>query len=135
MILNFFWMKKLFFFCYRVSSIESKSSHPMATALVEYAKSKSIQPKPETVTEFHIYPGEGIYGEISGRHIYIGNRRIMARSSCYIGERTETIGCLLTPNKFQEMNLHNSELVNSTLLHACAQSRKWMIEKARRSAM
>ena len=35
----------------RVSSIESKSSHPMAAALVEYAQSKSIQPKPEDVTE------------------------------------------------------------------------------------
>ncbi|XP_012699297.1 cadmium/zinc-transporting ATPase HMA3 isoform X2 [Setaria italica] len=68
---------------YWVSSIESKSSHPMATALVEYAQSKSIQPKPENATEFRIYPGEGIYGEISGRHVYIGNRRIMARSSCY----------------------------------------------------
>ncbi|KAF8731821.1 hypothetical protein HU200_015760 [Digitaria exilis] len=66
---------------YWVSSIESKSSHPMATALVEYAQSKSIQPKPENVTEFRIYPGEGIYGEINGRHVYIGNRRIMARSS------------------------------------------------------
>ncbi|CAD6220587.1 unnamed protein product [Miscanthus lutarioriparius] len=70
---------------YWVSSIESKSSHPMATALVEYSQSKSIQPKPENVTEFRIYPGEGISGAINGRHIFIGNRRIMARSSCYTG--------------------------------------------------
>ncbi|KAJ1288682.1 hypothetical protein BS78_02G106600 [Paspalum vaginatum] len=67
---------------YWVSSIESKSSHPMATALVDYSRSKSIQPKPETVTEFRIYPGEGIFGEIHGRRIFIGNRRILARSSC-----------------------------------------------------
>jgi Zn2+/Cd2+-exporting ATPase len=66
----------------RVSSIESKSSHPMAAALVEYAQSKSIQPKPEDVTETCIYHGEGIYGAINGKHIYIGNERIMARSSC-----------------------------------------------------
>ncbi|CAN6203461.1 unnamed protein product [Urochloa humidicola] len=68
---------------YWVSSIESKSSHPMAAALVEYAQSKSIQPKPENVTEFRIIPGEGIYGEINTRHVYIGNKRIMARSSSY----------------------------------------------------
>ncbi|ONM20570.1 Cadmium/zinc-transporting ATPase HMA2 [Zea mays] len=67
---------------YWVSSIESKSSHPMAAALVEYAQSKSIQPKPEDVTETCIYHGEGIYGAINGKHIYIGNERIMARSSC-----------------------------------------------------
>ncbi|PWZ38730.1 hypothetical protein Zm00014a_038724 [Zea mays] len=68
---------------YWVSSIESKSSHPMATALVEYAQSKSIQPEPTSVTEFRIYPGEGISGAINGRQIFIGNTRIMARSSCY----------------------------------------------------
>ncbi|XP_006658417.2 cadmium/zinc-transporting ATPase HMA3-like [Oryza brachyantha] len=64
-----------------VASIESKSSHPMAAALVEYAQSKSIQPNPENVGDFRIYPGEGIYGEIHGKHIYIGNRRALARAS------------------------------------------------------
>ncbi|CAN6180457.1 unnamed protein product [Urochloa humidicola] len=67
---------------YWVSSIESKSSHPMAAALVEYSQSKSIRPEPENVTEFRIHHGEGIYGAISGRHIYIGNKKIMERSSC-----------------------------------------------------
>ncbi|CAL5076305.1 unnamed protein product [Urochloa decumbens] len=67
---------------YWVSSIESKSSHPMAAALVEYSQSKFVRPEPENVTEFHIYHGEGIYGAISGKHIYIGNKKIMARSSC-----------------------------------------------------
>lgn len=67
---------------YWVSSIESKSSHPMAAALVEYAQYKSIQPKPENVAEFRIFPGEGIYGEINGKHIYIGNKRALARASC-----------------------------------------------------
>jgi Zn2+/Cd2+-exporting ATPase len=62
--------------------MESKSSHPMAAALVEYSQTKSIRPEPENVTEFHIYHGEGIYGVISGKHIYIGNKKIMARSSC-----------------------------------------------------
>uniref|UniRef100_A0A804UCZ8 HMA domain-containing protein n=1 Tax=Zea mays TaxID=4577 RepID=A0A804UCZ8_MAIZE len=67
---------------YWVSSIESKSSHPMAAALVEYAQSKSVQPKPENVTETCIYHGEGIYGVMDGKQIYIGNERIIARSSC-----------------------------------------------------
>ncbi|XP_038983773.1 cadmium/zinc-transporting ATPase HMA2 isoform X2 [Phoenix dactylifera] len=67
---------------YWVSSIESKSSHPMASALVDYARSNSIEPKPDCVREFHIYPGEGIYGEIDGKNIYIGNKRIAARASC-----------------------------------------------------
>ncbi|KAJ1288683.1 hypothetical protein BS78_02G106700 [Paspalum vaginatum] len=68
---------------YWVSSIESKSNHPMAAALVEYSQSKCIQPKPENVTEFRIYHGEGIYGAIDGKEIYIGNERVLARSSCH----------------------------------------------------
>ncbi|WOL17221.1 inactive cadmium/zinc-transporting ATPase HMA3 isoform X1 [Canna indica] len=67
---------------YWVSSIESKSSHPMAAAFVQHARSYSIEPKPECVKEFHIYPGEGIHGEIEGRNVYVGNKRIAARASC-----------------------------------------------------
>ncbi|EEC81261.1 hypothetical protein OsI_24354 [Oryza sativa Indica Group] len=67
---------------YWVSSIESRSSHPMASVLVDYAQSKSVEPKSENASEFQIYPGEGIYGEIDGAGIYIGNKRILSRASC-----------------------------------------------------
>ncbi|CAA6674024.1 unnamed protein product [Spirodela intermedia] len=65
-----------------VSSVESKSSHPMAAALADYARFSSIEPRPENVKEFHMYPGEGIYGEIDGHQIYVGNQRIAARAGC-----------------------------------------------------
>ncbi|CAA6671159.1 unnamed protein product [Spirodela intermedia] len=67
---------------YWVSSVESKSSHPMAAALADYARFSSIEPRPENVKEFHMYPGEGIYGEIDGHQIYVGNQRIAARAGC-----------------------------------------------------
>lgn len=70
---------------YWISSIESKSSHPMATALVDYARSNSIQFKSNDVDEFQIFPGEGIYGEIDGQRIHIGNRRISIRAGCKTG--------------------------------------------------
>lgn len=70
---------------HRVSSIESRSSHPMASVLVDYAQSKSVEPKSDNVTEFQIYPGEGIYGEIDGESVYIGNKRILSRTSCETG--------------------------------------------------
>ncbi|KAI4970837.1 hypothetical protein ZWY2020_001751 [Hordeum vulgare] len=69
---------------YWVSSIESRSSHPMAAALVGYAQSNSVEPKSENVAEFQMYPGEGIYGEIGGEGVYVGNKRILARASCQI---------------------------------------------------
>lgn len=67
---------------YWVASIESKSSHPMAEALVEYAKSYSVEPKPDEVEEFHNFPGEGICGKIDGKDIYVGNKRIAIRAGC-----------------------------------------------------
>ncbi|KAE8664964.1 Cadmium/zinc-transporting ATPase HMA2 [Hibiscus syriacus] len=45
-----------------VSSIESKSSHPMEAALIEYGRSHSIEPKLETVEDYQNFPGEvGIF--------------------------------------------------------------------------
>ncbi|ESQ54202.1 hypothetical protein EUTSA_v10024341mg [Eutrema salsugineum] len=67
---------------YWVSSAESKSSHPMASALVDYAKSVSVQPKPEAVEDYQNFPGEGIYGKIDGKEVYIGNKRIASRAGC-----------------------------------------------------
>ncbi|KAH9685009.1 Cadmium/zinc-transporting ATPase HMA2 [Citrus sinensis] len=67
---------------YWVSSIESKSSHPMAAALVDYARSLAIEPVPENVEDFQNFPGEGIFGKIHGNVIYIGNRRIGPRTGC-----------------------------------------------------
>ncbi|KAG4946421.1 hypothetical protein JHK87_042428 [Glycine soja] len=62
---------------YWVSSIQSKSSHPMAAALVEYGMSNSIKPIPKNVENFENLPGEGVLGTIDGKDICIGNRRIV----------------------------------------------------------
>ncbi|KAF7112738.1 hypothetical protein RHSIM_RhsimUnG0198000 [Rhododendron simsii] len=67
---------------YWVSSIESKSSHPMAAALVDYSRLHAIEPKPEDVQDFQNFPGEGISGKIDGKYIHVGNRRIAARAGC-----------------------------------------------------
>ncbi|KAG9449337.1 hypothetical protein H6P81_009302 [Aristolochia fimbriata] len=63
-------------------SVTDKSSHPMAAALVEYSRSNGVEPRPEEVKEFEIFPGEGIYGEIDGKTIYIGNKKIASRVKC-----------------------------------------------------
>ncbi|XP_027338725.1 putative inactive cadmium/zinc-transporting ATPase HMA3 [Abrus precatorius] len=65
---------------YWVSSVESKSSHPMAAALVEYGMLHSVKAMPENVENFQNFPGEGVVGTIDGIDIYIGNRRIGARA-------------------------------------------------------
>jgi Zn2+/Cd2+-exporting ATPase len=80
-----------------VSSIESKSSHPLAEAVVDHGRSLSIEPKPENVTEFENFPGEGICGKINERVIYIGNKKIATRAGSETGEKALSycdIACL-----------------------------------------
>ncbi|GKC58111.1 putative inactive cadmium/zinc-transporting ATPase HMA3, partial [Tanacetum coccineum] len=67
---------------YWVSSIESKSSHPMAAALIDYAQSHSVEAQPDNVEEFENFPGEGIYGKIEGKNVYVGNQKIATRAGC-----------------------------------------------------
>ncbi|OIW18694.1 hypothetical protein TanjilG_13446 [Lupinus angustifolius] len=76
-----------------VSSIESKSSHPLAEAIVDYGKSLSIEPKPEEVTGFENFHGEGISGTIDGRVLYIGNKKIATRAG------SETVPTLAGENQ------------------------------------
>ncbi|XP_057748626.1 putative inactive cadmium/zinc-transporting ATPase HMA3 [Arachis stenosperma] len=93
---------------YWVSSIESKSSHPLAAAIVDYGRSLSIEPNPENVTEFENFPGEGIYGKIEERPVYVGNKKIATRAGSetvpamrgQIGKTTGYIYCGATPVGF-----------------------------------
>lgn len=57
----------------------------MATALVDYGRSSSVEPKPDEVSEYHSYPGEGIHGKIHGQNVYIGNKRMASRAQCAPG--------------------------------------------------
>ncbi|KAI3827671.1 hypothetical protein L1987_01752 [Smallanthus sonchifolius] len=75
---------------YWVSSIESKSSHPMAAALVDYARAHSVEPQPDSVEEYNDFPGEGIYGKIDGKDVYIGNQKIATRAGCSQVPRNES---------------------------------------------
>ncbi|XP_077237225.1 cadmium/zinc-transporting ATPase HMA2-like [Tasmannia lanceolata] len=74
-----------------ISSIESKSSHPMADALVGYNRLNGVEPKPENVKGFQIFPGEGIYGKIDDKNICIGNKRLATREGCVTGPMGEGI--------------------------------------------
>lgn len=70
-----------------MSSIESKSSHPIATVLADYGRPQGIEPKPENVEDFQNFPGEGVFGRIDGREIYIGNQKLGQRANCTVGKQ------------------------------------------------
>ena len=61
------------------ASIEAGSEHPLATAIVEYAKEKEVEIA--RVENFDAITGEGVSGSIKGRTILFGNARLMKNNN------------------------------------------------------
>lgn len=59
-----------------LASLESKSEHPIAHAVLEYAKTGNIALKP--VSEFEIIKGKGLKGRIDGVEYFVGNARLIS---------------------------------------------------------
>ena len=60
-----------------VGSAEKQSEHPLAQAIVEGIKEKSIELK--EVTDFENIPGYGIKANVDGKEILVGTRRLMKK--------------------------------------------------------
>ncbi|MCO5587261.1 hypothetical protein L7F22_041208 [Adiantum nelumboides] len=71
-----------------VSCIESKASHPIASAVVEFAKSQGSEPNGQ-VDDFRTLVGEGVSGIVDGHEIVIGNERLADRLHRREGELSE----------------------------------------------
>ena len=56
-------------------ALEQKSEHPLAKAVMEYAKQRQLQP--EEVTEFTALPGNGLMGRYKGKMLYGGNAQFI----------------------------------------------------------
>ena len=65
-------------------SLEKKSEHPLARAIVAYAEEKKISFF--DVTDFKIVVGNGLYGEYEGKKIYGGNRKYIESIADIEGE-------------------------------------------------
>lgn len=54
-------------------SVEQGSEHPIASAVVEHAKSQGLAP--QACSQFHATPGHGVTGLVEGKAIRIGNQK------------------------------------------------------------
>ncbi len=59
----------------RLRACEAKSEHPLAKSIVKYADEDKLEKK--EVTTFMALSGRGIYAEVDGVEIYVGNQRLM----------------------------------------------------------
>ncbi|MGQ9811317.1 MAG: heavy metal translocating P-type ATPase [bacterium] len=71
------------------ASVEKKSEHPLASAIVEYARSLSIEP--DEPGEFEAYPGEGVKARLGEHEVVIGKPELLRR----LGISLESIGAEL----------------------------------------
>lgn len=58
------------------AGLERHASHPMAKAIMRYAKAKDIAPAP--ISDFRSVPGFGLQGLWNGKHVKIGNAAFVA---------------------------------------------------------
>ena len=61
------------------AGLEQGSEHPLARAIVEGAKARGIQPPP--VRGFESKTGRGVAGEVEGRRVVLGSRRMIEESA------------------------------------------------------
>lgn len=59
----------------RAAAMEANSDHPLARAIVAYAKSKGVQPLP--AEGFKILPGKGASARFDGRPFWLGSHRYL----------------------------------------------------------
>jgi Cu+-exporting ATPase len=61
------------------AGLEQGSEHPLAAAIVEGARARGIQPA--AVEGFESKTGRGVAGEVEGRRVVLGNRRMFEESA------------------------------------------------------
>lgn len=58
-----------------LASLENKSEHPIAHAIVNYAKEKNIST--QEVSDFEVIQGKGLKGHIKGVEYFVGNTKLV----------------------------------------------------------
>lgn len=78
------------------ASLECRSEHPFASAILEKSKDISF----ESCVEFKTLPGEGVEGIVNNLRYYGGNRKLMERLGVSVPEFTEQMAEGKTPLYF-----------------------------------
>ena len=92
----------------KVASIESKSEHPIAKAIIRDAVDKNIQL--EEVTDFKSIPGYGVYAKIKEEEVYIGNSKLMQENKISLSSNQDEIELMQNGNSILFI-AQNNELI------------------------
>lgn len=79
-----------------IASIEKKSEHPIALAIVNYAIENNIELT--EVEDFKAIPGYGVYAKINKDEYYIGNRKLMLENEIEINNSQDEVDLAVNGN-------------------------------------
>nr|XP_043623311.1 copper-transporting ATPase HMA4-like [Erigeron canadensis] len=82
-------------FCSIAIVVEANSEHPIAKAIVEYAKNRLHNNKTQTtnsslVKDFKVHPGAGVECKLAAKMVLVGNKRLMRSFNILISPEAET---------------------------------------------
>ncbi|KAI3523438.1 hypothetical protein L1887_01565 [Cichorium endivia] len=82
-------------FCDTAIAVEGNSEHPIAKAVVKYAKNRLPNHKTQTtnggpVTDFEVIPGAGVGCKVGRRTVLVGNKKLMRSFNVSVGPEVET---------------------------------------------
>ena len=110
------------------ASLEKGSEHSLADAIVKEAESKHTTLLP--VEQFKAIPGHGVEGEVDGKMLHFGNRRLMERQSINLTPVTELLNKLETEGKTVMMlSMNNSLSALIAVADTVKESAKQGVEK------
>ena len=69
----------------KIASVNQHSEHPLAEAVVKYAKQKGISIK--DTNDFEAVAGKGVLGTVAGKKITLGNLKLMSVESISVPEK------------------------------------------------
>ena len=73
----------------RIASIESRSEHPIARAIVRFASTRGIRPDLEPIA-FRAEPGQGIRGDLEGAELRVGTELFVGETAPHRAGSTAT---------------------------------------------
>lgn len=71
------------------ASVESRSEHPLAQAILRFARQERVVPQP--ITDFEAFTGMGAAAKFDGTTCIVGNTRLMEQLGVEIGDQAEMI--------------------------------------------
>lgn len=78
-------------------SLEKKSEHPLAQAVVAEARKHNL--RFETVVDFEALPGFGVQGKIDNKNVFIGNIKLMQEQKIDFSSMSDELGKLAGQGK------------------------------------